>query len=252
MPAERFENRDLKGSHFEMVDLSESRFHNLLLRDVKFTGALIMGMEIDAEIEGALTVNGVDIVPYVEAELNARMPGRETVFAVRTGDADSFRAAIAVDEAAWAATYERARRLPEEQLHERVDGEWSIIQTLRHLVFATDSWIRRAMLGDPSPYDPLGLPFDEMGDIPGVPNDPDARASLDEVLALRADRWATVREVIDGLTDARLEEMTEVVEPIGYPASESYPVRRCLMAVVVEEWEHHVFANRDLAILEAR
>jgi hypothetical protein len=26
---------------------------------------------------------------------------------------------------------------------------WSFIETLRHLVFATDSWIRRAMLGDP-------------------------------------------------------------------------------------------------------
>ena len=96
----------------------------------------------------------------------------------------------------WAETVERARRLPEEKLHERVDGEWSFIQTLRHLVFATDSWVLRAIQGDPHPYDPLDLPFSEMGEIDGVPNDVEARPSLDEVLALRADRMAIVERVI--------------------------------------------------------
>ena len=37
-----------------------------------------------------------------------------------------------------------------------------------------------------------------------------------------------------------------------YPASESYPIRRCIGAIVIEEWEHHLFANRDLAVLEGR
>jgi uncharacterized damage-inducible protein DinB len=251
MAAEEFTNRDLKGSRFTNVDLSESRFHNLYLRDVKISGAWIVGMDIDGEIEGSLLVNGIDVVPYVEAELNLKHPGRETVMAVRDGNADSFRAAWAVDQEAWERTVERARGLPEEKLHERVDGEWSFIETLRHLVFATDSWIRRAIQGDPFPYDPLGLPFTEMGDIPDVPNDPDARPSLDEMLALRADRMASVTEVIDGLTDEQLEAMTEKVEPIGYPESKSFPVRRCLAAIMIEEWEHHIFANRDLAVLEA-
>jgi hypothetical protein len=98
---------------------------------------------------------------------------------------------------------ERARRVDLAWLHESVDGEWSFIETLRHLVFATDSWIRRAMLGEPSPCDPLDLPWDEMPDTPGVPRDRDVRPSLDRVLGLRRDRMATVREVIDGLTDER-------------------------------------------------
>ena len=89
-------------------------------------------------------------------------------------------------------------------LHERVDDEWSFIETLRHLVFATDAWVSRAILGQPSPWDPLGLPHDEMPDEPGVPWDEDARPSLDQVLALRADRMATVRRVLAGLTDAEL------------------------------------------------
>ena len=152
----------------------------------------------------------------------------------------------------WATTVERARRLPEEKLHERVDGEWSFIQTLRHLVFATDAWIRRALLGDPWPYDALGLPFDEMDEIEGMPNDIEARPSLDEVLALRADRMKTVSEVLAALTDEQLEGTTEPVPQPGYPESEAFPVRRCLGAIVIEEWEHHLFANRDLAVLEAR
>jgi hypothetical protein len=247
-----FEHADLSGSRFEDVDLSGSLFRNLLLRDVRIIGAWIQNVEIDADVDGGLTVNGVDVVPYVHAELNRRHPGRETVFAVRDGDADAFRAAWAIDQRIWQETVERARRLPEAQLHEQVDGEYSFIQTLRHLVFATDAWIRRALLGDPRPYDALGLPFSEMGEIEGVPNDPDARPSLDEMLALRADRMATVSEVIAGLTDEQLQEMTVPVTEPGYPESESFPVRRCLAAVVIEEWEHHLFANRDLAVLEGR
>lgn len=250
MAAEEFKNRDLAGSRFTHVDLSEVRIRGAWLRDVKLSGVWIKDLVIEGEIEGALLVNGVDVLPYLERELNARYPGRESVFAVHAGDAEAFRAAWAVDQAAWERTVERARKLPEEKLHESIDGEWSFIQTLRHLVFATDSWIRRAIQGDPQPHHPLGLPFSEIAEIPGVPNDPNARPSLDEVLALRADRMASVSEVMERLTDERLEEMTAKVEPIGYPESESFPVRRCLIAIMVEEWEHHVFANRDLAVLE--
>ena len=271
MAAEEFKDQDLKGTRFTHVDLSETefqdlllckarfthvdlseaRFHDLAMSDVRITGAWMPNAVIDAELEGSLIVNGVDVMPFVEAELNARYPGRETVFAVREGDADSFRAAWKVDQAAWERTVERARKLPEEQLHERVDGEWSFIQTLRHLCMATESWVLRALQGDPSPWHPLSLPFSEMGDIPGVPNDVEARPSLDEVLALRADRMASVSTVIENLTDEQLAGTTEVVPEVGYPPSESYPVRRCLAAIMIEEWEHHMFANRDLDVLEA-
>jgi uncharacterized damage-inducible protein DinB len=250
--AEEFKDQDLKGARFENVDLSEARFHNVLMSDVRITGAWAQNLDIDVEVEGSLLVNGVDVRPYIDEVLNARYPGRETVFAVRGGDADSFRAAWAVDQKVWAETVERARRLPEEKLHERVDGEWSFIQTLRHLLMATEAWILRALQGDPSPWHPLSLPFTEMGDIPGVPNDPDARPSLDEVLALRADRMAAVSKVIEGLTDEQLEGTTEPVTEVGYPESVAFPVRRCVAAIMIEEWAHHLFANRDLAVLETR
>ena len=246
-----FQNLLLRKARFEHVDLSEARFHGIAMPNVQITGAWTQDLVIEAEIEGSFTVNGVDVFPHVEEVLNARHPGRETVYAVRDGGVDAYRAAWAVDQQAWADTVERARRLPEEKLHERVDGEWSFIQTLRHLVFATDSWIRRAMLGDPWPYDDLDLPFTEMGEVEGMPNDLEARPSLDEVLALREDRMASMTKVLADLTEEQLAGTTEPVPPPGYPASEPYPVRRCVACIVFEEWEHHLFANRDLAVLEA-
>ncbi len=205
-------------------------------------------LDLDGELDG-LTVNGVDVGPFVEAELDRRYPERP---AVRDGGADDYRRAWEITERAWEGTVARARRLPEGLLHQRVDGEWSFIETQRHLVFCTDAWLLRALLGDPSPYSPLGLPHDEMPDIPGVPRDHDARPTLDEVLGVRAERAASVREVLARLTDEQLEATTEPVPEPGYPESESFPVRRCLQAVVNEESLHRQFAERDLAVLEAQ
>jgi hypothetical protein len=208
---------------------------------------------VDADIHGEvwnLRINDVDVAPLINAELDGRHPERAKM---RPTTPAGFREGWDVVERLWAGTVERARRLPPEQLHESVDGEWSFIETLRHLVMATDAWVLRALLGDPTPYHPLGLPHSEMDDQSGtVPRDLDARPSLDEVLAVRADRMARVGEVIAGLTDERLAEMTTPVTEPGYPASESYPVRRCLGAILSEEWEHRRFAERDLAALEAR
>jgi uncharacterized protein (DUF952 family) len=157
-----------------------------------------------------------------------------------------------VVERLWAGTVERARRLEPALLHESVDGEWSFIETLRHLAFATDCWLRRAILGDPRPWDPLGLPWDEMPDTPGVPRDRAVRPSLDTALALRSDRMASVREFVDGLTDETLAADTVPVSGPGWPEPRSYPVQQCLRVILNEEWEHRLYAERDLAVLEAR
>ena len=171
---------------------------------------------------------------------------------MRPADADGFREAWDTLERLWQQTVARARGMDAELLHERVGREWSFIETLRHLVFATDAWVKCAILGDPSPWDPLDLPHDEMPDEPGVPRDREARPSLDQVLALRADRMATVRQVLAGLTDAELAGRTVPVTGPGYPEPESFPVRRCLQAILSEEWQHRLYAERDLDLLQAR
>ncbi len=244
----RFERVDLSGAQFRTVDLSDARFRGVYMSGVVMRGVELVDGEINGEIEN-LTINGVDIGPLVQAELNRRSPDRAKM---RPTDPAGFREAWDIIERLWGETVERARRLDPELLHESVDDEWSFIETLRHLVFATDSWIRRGILGDPSPWDPLDLPWDEMPDTPGVPRDREVRPSLDVVLALRRDRMSTVRRVIDSLTDESLDSHTEPVEGPGWPESRSYPVRECLLVILHEEWEHRLYAERDLDALEAR
>jgi uncharacterized protein YjbI with pentapeptide repeats len=241
----RFEDVSLTGARFRDVDLTGARFHLVDLTGVMIRGAWVVNVDISGEIEN-LRVNGVDVAPLVEAELDRRYPDRVKM---RPADADGFREAWPILERLWQQTVDRARGMSPELLHERVEGEWSFIETQRHLVFATDAWVRRAILGDPSPWDPLDLPHDEMPDSPGVPRDQAARPSLDEVLALRADRMATVRDVLADLTDEKLAAMTEPVTEPGYPAPESFAVRRCLLAILSEEWEHRLYAERDLDAL---
>lgn len=253
-----FVRADLKESLFEWTDLSDSRFIAASLSGVRIratdlhnvvmSGVELLNVSIYGEIEN-VTVNGVDIGPLVEAELNKRYPDRAKM---RPTDPAGFREAWDVVERLWDGTVEWARTFPPEQLHESVDGEWSFIQTLRHLAFATDCWIRRVILGDPAPWDPLDLPWDEMEDRPGVLQDRDVRPSLDEVLELRRDRMSTVREVVDGLTDESLAADTKPVEAPGWPPARSFPVRECLLVILNEEWEHRLFAERDLSALEAR
>ncbi len=253
-----FTSEDLTGSVFEDVYLTSARFHgvdltgadfrHVVLTGARMRGVLLLNVDINGQI-GNLRVNGVDVAPLVEAELDRRYPDRARM---RPADADGFREAWDILERLWQQTVARARGMAPELLHERVDEEWSFIETLRHLVFATDAWVRRAILGDPSPWDPLDLPSDELPDEPSIPRDRAARPLLDEVLALRADRMATVRQVLADLTDATLAGRTVPVTEPGYPEPESFPVRRCLQAILSEEWQHRLYAERDFDLLQAR
>jgi hypothetical protein len=241
-----FHRADLRGSSFEAVDLRDARF-----RRVDFTGAVMNGVDlidvvIQADVEN-LVINGVDVAPLIDAELNRRDPDRAKL---RPTDPAGFREAWEVIERRWEGTVARARTMPPEMLHESVDGEWSFIETLRHLLFATDSWVRRAMLGDPTPWDALDLPWDQMRDTPGVPRDREVRPSLDEVL--RRDRMSGVREVMEGLTEQSLAADTEPVEGPGWPRPRNYPVLECLRTILNEEWLHRQYAERDLDALSAR
>jgi uncharacterized damage-inducible protein DinB len=245
----RFERVDLSGAVLRRVDLSHA-----LLQNVDLQGAVLKDVDLtDVEITGDidnLTINGVDVAPLVEAELDRRDPDRAKM---RPTDPAGCREAWDLLERRWDETVARARVLPPDLLHESVDGEWSFIETLRHLAFATDAWIRRTILGDPSPWHPLDLPWDQMPDTPGVPRDRSARPSLDEALALRNDRMSTVRQYVDQLTDEQLNShTTPVTGAPSWPRPVSYPVRECLLITLNEEYQHRLYAERDLAALEAR
>jgi len=240
-----FESKDLRGSTFREVDLRDSRFREVWFGNVVMRGVALIDVDIDGEIDN-VRINGVDVVPLVEAQLDRLMPDRVKM---RPTDADGFRRAWDIVEQLWAGTVHRARTFTSDQLNESVDGEWSFIQTLRHLAFATDCWVNRVLLGDPLPFHPLDQPFDGADPHPDVSLDIEARPSLDEVLELRADRMATVRRLLDELTDDRL---AEPVEGPSWPPGDSYPVKEALLTVLNEEWQHRLYAERDLDVIERR
>ncbi|MEV5894724.1 DinB family protein [Nonomuraea fuscirosea] len=260
-----FHKQDLTGARFERVTLSGATFSKVSLdgasmRSVDFSGARIRGAFfkgtrlrgvelVDVEISGELgrvVVNGVDIAPLVDAELNRRMPDRAKM---SPADADGYRAAWAILERLWAGTVARARTFPEASLHREVDDEWSFIQTLRHLNFASGAWAGRMILGDLSPWHPLDLPWDEAPEWGGFPWDRAARPSLDEVLAIRRERQAMVGRIVGSLTEEQLASEVSRPEP-GWPQADSFPFKDCLRIILNEEWEHRLYAERDLTILE--
>jgi uncharacterized damage-inducible protein DinB len=165
-------------------------------------------------------------------------------------DADGFRAAWAETQQRWATTIEHAQTLDEELLHARVDGEWSFVQTLRHLLFVTDSWVSRGVLGERDPWHHLDLPPTGMTRVRGLA-DADVRAEPAEVLALRRERTRTVDRVLKALSDDELDEERRCIGA-GHPKAGLWPVRRCLTAQVDEEWRHRDYAERDLGRLTAR
>jgi hypothetical protein len=244
----RFDNVELNGADFHGVHLDDARFRSVDFSRVEMRGVDLIDVDISGEVEN-LVINGVDVAPLIEAELDRRHPERVKM---RPTDSDGFREAWHILDRLWEGTIDRARRFTPDQLHESVNGEWSFIDTLRHLTFATDSWVRRAILGEPSPWDALGLPFAEFPDGPSFSRAIDARPSLDEVLVVRRDRTATVRNYLEQLTSETLERFTTPVEAPGWPPSESFPVRTCLRIVLNEEWQHRLYAERDFDVLDDR
>ncbi|MFC6020620.1 DinB family protein [Plantactinospora solaniradicis] len=246
---------NLRGATFTQVRLNDARMREVDLTGARIRGALLNGSRmrgvelVDVEISGELrnvVVNGVDIAPLVEAELNRRMPERAKM---APDDSDGFREAWAILERLWAGTVARARTFPQAELHRSVDDEWSFIQTLRHLNFASAAWVGRMILGNASPWHQLDLPWDEAPGWDGIPWDREARPSLDEVLTIRRERQAMVRRVMESLTDEQLGSEVTRTEP-GWPRTENFPFKECLRIVLNEEWEHRLYAERDLTSLE--
>jgi RimJ/RimL family protein N-acetyltransferase len=250
MAAEYRRTDAFRGASFTSSDLTGATFRDCDLRGVKIVDSWLGDLHVSGELDHVV-VNDVEVTAFVAAELDRRHPERVQLRAIRT--AGDYRAMWDTLERLWSGTLARAERLPEPVRHERVDDEWSFVETLRHLIFATDAWVSRTILDQPMPYHRLGLTHTSYppADAAALGVDPAARPSSAEVVAVRADRLALVRSIVDGLSDEELERVCPREPAPGYP-EQSRSVGHCLRVVMVEECEHHRYAVRDLAVLEAR
>ncbi|HEY1488216.1 MAG TPA: DinB family protein [Micromonosporaceae bacterium] len=150
---------------------------------------------------------------------------------------------------AWSATIDRLRTSPGIE-HRTVNGEWSALQTLRHLVFVHDSWFRRCVLGSTNLFTPMGLATDYVPDRESQGLDLTANPSLDAVAAVRAEQAAELSDWLMTVTPTQLAATAPVPEGDGWPPyARGRSTRQCLGTVLNEEWAHHRFCVRDLDLV---
>ncbi|HMK11490.1 MAG TPA: DinB family protein, partial [Acidimicrobiales bacterium] len=183
-----------------------------------------------------VVINGVDVTEYV----NDRDPWYPLRAMLHPTDRNGMLAAWDALEAEWAPTIDRATALTDAQRRTSVGGEWSFVDTLRHLVFCMDKWFTVPVLGEPA-FDPMGRSNSGSVDFPWPGVDRDADPTFEEVLAVRASQAATFRDFLESVTPTALDREVEVLEN-----GPGFPVRDCIFVVFEEEFEHHRYAVRDL------
>lgn len=235
------------GRRLDEADFTGARLHGAILENVKITDSILSNADISGEIDG-LRLNGVEVAAYVETELDSRFPERKML---RAGDPEGMREAWVMLESVWQGTVSRARALPEVLLVERVDQEWSFIETLRHLILATDCWLRRMVLQQEYPYHPWGLAGAWLTAPTALGLDPMAHPSLEEVLTARREHTKEVRRYLESVSAKDLDRTCVPPTTPGHPTAPA-SVRHCLQVILREEWLHSTYANRDLQILEDR
>lgn len=204
---------DFSGRRFVEADFSGAELRECELIGTRIIGSVLVDVEIDAYVQ-RLSVNGVEVMPLVEAELDRRHPER---LALRPTTPAEVAAAVDTVEAFWAPTVALAEAAGA-SVHQRVDGEWSFVETLRHLVLVHDLWFGGKVLGVDEVH-PLGVPA---GPVPEPYEEHDLAVVLD-LLTSRRDALRAHR--------ASPEDLAAIT------------------TILDEEWTHHGFAARDLSRL---
>ena len=200
---------------------------------------------------GTIVVNDVEVTAYVQGQLDERHPERLQLRAMTT--ASDYRAMWVTVEGLWSGLLTRADALTEEQRQTRVDGEWSFVETVRHLSFALDTWVVNMILGQDDPWHSLGLPPTDYGDANAIDIgiDVDANPTFAGALPVYQERRALMSRVLASVTDAQLKEMRERA-PAPAWGIEAHSVGKCLRVVLNEHCQHYRFASRDLDQLDPR
>ena len=152
----RFERVDLTGAEFRAVDLSHARFRGVDLKwgsDARRRPGRCPDRRRDPEPSDQRCRRRAP--RRRGARPASPRPGR-----MRPTDPDGFREAWGIVERLWDGTVGRARGLDPRLLHESGGRRWSFVETLRHWCSPRTAWVRQGILGDPSPWDPLDLPWD--------------------------------------------------------------------------------------------
>jgi len=244
--AEKIHGRDFAGAQVSESTFNGASFRESDLRGVTIRASWVEGMRVDGlhgEVEQVF-VNDIDVSPYVASELDRLFPERIALRSMATA-ADRVAVWARLGEL-WDETLSRGSAVR----NVSVSGEWSLSDTVRHLVFADDCWTGQMLLGGEA-FHPWGLPntdypADRVGPDLGI--DVTVDVPYDDLVSLHRKRRSRFAELLSGLTDDGLSALRT-----GAPApawgEETHSVADCVDTLLREHSEHRRFVERDLASL---
>jgi hypothetical protein len=165
--SETFENRNMAGVIFHNVNLQGAMFQDVNLAEARICNANLMNFTIeDANIHG-LTVDGFRVDQLIEAELDRRDPERGRLRMTDCFDPECVRAVLSHLGEVRAGFTAFLRGTEPAWLTTRPDPEhWSVVEHLRHLIFAEDLYLNRWLLQNNEPWCKLGLRPEFLADNP--------------------------------------------------------------------------------------
>jgi uncharacterized damage-inducible protein DinB len=160
-------------------------------------------------------------------------------------DVGAARERVATTRNRLETTIARASTFSEDELQQRVNDEWSAVESLRHIVLVIDLWLSKAISGEKDPFHPMALPpsFMPPNLFPDSSIDPHARPSFAEACEVARDRITSVEEYVDTLTS---DELSRPIE------AHAGTVGGALGVLFDELAAHDRFMNRDLDLLRQR
>lgn len=236
--------KDFEGATFIKCDFTNATIRFSDVRGMKIRSTDTNGLDIDDHdlFFGKLIVNGVDVVPYVNAELNKQFPGRELQSAQTH---DGLREGWVAVQKAWQETIDET---PEEWRDVQVNDEWSLSETLRHLILATNAWFGAAIQRQEHPFHDIGLIFTgaaEMGFDMSIFREDEP--TWEEILQVRAEHQQAVTDFLNGTNEEGIAEERD--NPWG--GDDWHPtVGDCIRVILEEEWAHLRYIRRDHAELQ--
>jgi hypothetical protein len=233
--------KEFEGATFVQASFKGATVRFSDVSGVRMRAVDVDGLDIDSHdlFLGSLIVNGVDVVPLVDAELDRQFPGRELQ---RAQAPEGLREGWVAVQSAWQET---VTTTPESLVNVRVQDEWSLAQTLRHLILATDAWLGGGVQQKPQPFHEIGLVFTgaaQMGFDLSIFRE--EAPAYEEILAVRAERQ---QQVTDFLATATVQSLAEERRNPWGGDDWRPSVGDCLRVILEEEWAHLRYIRRDLA-----
>jgi hypothetical protein len=234
---EEFEDQDLSGAVFWGVNLQRARFRDADFGGARFFHTFWSDVTVDGVID-RLVINGVDVTEYVNE--NDRWYPLRTELSPDT--VEGVHTSWAALQNEWTTVVERVSSLDPSVVVQSVDGEWSLRDTMRHLIFAMDKWFTWPLLGERT-FAAIGLPNtgSQSFDWPGI--DLSLDPSFDEVLAECVRQEERFRGFLVSADPSEMPAEVEVLE------NGMVPPLMCLHVVLEEEFEHLRYVLRDLAVI---